>query len=249
MPVAPSMFVGETYKNNKGCIGKVVEYVNARKVKIRFVDEHSFESFFEVSDIRKGTFSNPFHRSTLGLGYMGDGEFKAKVKGKTTIEYNLWSAMMTRSYCPNYHEKFPTYIGCSVAEEFLNYQDFANWINLQPNFKEKGFVLDKDLLVRGNKVYSPETCCLIPQEINSYIASTKRKSLDYPVGVSKTLSNRYTASLHGRHLGTYDSIAEAFSVYKVVKEGKAKEIAYGWKDQIDPRVYNALMSWEVNIDD
>ena len=249
MPVAPSMFVGETYKNNKGYIGKVVEYINARKVKIRFVDEYSFEKFFEASDIRNGTFSNPFHRSTLGLGYMGDGEFKAKDKGKTTIEYNLWSAMMTRSYCPNYHEKFPTYIGCSVAEEFLNYQDFANWINLQPNFKKKGFVLDKDLLVRGNKVYSPETCCLIPQEINSFIASTKRKNPDYPVGVSKTLSNRYTASLDTKHLGTYDSMVEAFSVYKIAKENKAKRIAFEWKDQIDPRAYNALMKYEVYIDD
>ena len=249
MPVAPSIFVGDVFTNNQGCRGEVVEYINAHKVKIKFLDDVGCEKYFEVRDIKKGTFSNPYFKNTLGLGFIGEGKYTSKRDGKIAVEYNIWSAMMTRSYDLKYHEKFPTYIGCSVSEYFLNYQNCARWLNEQPNFGRKGFVLDKDLLVRGNKIYSPETCCIIPQEINSFLAVRPKVSSDLPVGITLGRYGKYLARFSKTSLGSFTTVAEAFQAYKIAKESKAKQLANQFKDQIEIRSYEALMKYEVNIDD
>lgn len=249
MPPTPSIKVGDIFTNNQGCKGEVIEYINARKVKIKFLDKLGCEKYFEVSDIKKGTFSNPYFPNTLGRGFIGEGEYSSKSDGKTSVEYNIWSAMMVRSYDPNYHEKFPTYIGCSVSKYFLNYQNCAKWLNEQPNFGRKGFVLDKDLLVRGNKTYSPETCCIIPQEINSFLAVRPSSNPDLPVGVTISRYGKYLAKFSKTPLGSFKTLDRAFRAYKEAKEYKAKQLATTYKDQIDIRAYEALMKYEVNIDD
>lgn len=50
-------------------------------------------------------------------------------------------------------------------------------------------------------------------------------------------------------LGLFKTELEAFKAYKVAKESFVKEQANKWKGQIDDRAYNALMNYEVNIDD
>lgn len=249
MPVAPSVKLGDIFKNNQGCKGRVIEYINAHKVKIKFLDEVGCEKYYEVRDIKKGTFSNPYFPNTLGRGFIGEGEYSSKSDGKTSVEYNIWSAMMVRCYDPSYHNKFPTYIGCSVSTYFLNYQNCAKWLNEQPNFGRKGFVLDKDLLVRGNKVYSPDTCCIIPQEINSFLAVKPKSNSELPVGITVSRYGKYLAKHSGDCLGSFKTLEDAFKAYKTAKENRAKQLATTYKDQIDIRAYEALMKYEVNIDD
>ena len=53
----------------------------------------------------------------------------------------------------------------------------------------------------------------------------------------------------GRRLGSFDSVTEAFNAYKEAKESYIKEIANKWKSQIDPRAYEALYNYTVDIDD
>lgn len=104
-----------------------------------------------------------------GIGYYGDGKYTARINGIKTEEYIKWFSMFNRCYDEKYQKKQPTYIGCSVAEEFWNFQNFAEWYNKKKYVCNYQLELDKDLLYEGNKIYSPSKCCLLPKEINNAI--------------------------------------------------------------------------------
>ena len=158
-----------------------------------------------------------------------------------------------------WHKEKPSYVNCEVSDNFKQFSYFKEWCNKQIGFNsedDKGnhFALDKDILVKGNKLYSEETCCFIPQEINAFFISRKAQRGIYPVGVSyHATSGKFAAqiSLYGIYhtLGLFETETEAFLAYKQSKEGYLKELAEKWKDQVDSRVYEALMNWEVSIDD
>ena len=50
-------------------------------------------------------------------------------------------------------------------------------------------------------------------------------------------------------LGYFNTEIEAFNAYKKAKESFVKEQAEKWKGKIDERAYDALMNYEVEIDD
>ena len=50
-------------------------------------------------------------------------------------------------------------------------------------------------------------------------------------------------------LGSFNTEIEAFNAYKKAKETYIKEIANNFNRQIDPRAYNALMNYRVEITD
>ena len=79
--------------------------------------------------------------------------------GKTKA-YKIWNAMLRRAYSPKWHERFPTYIGCSVCDEWLTFSNFKNWFD--DNYIED-YQIDKDLLNHDNKQYSPEFCIFVPR--------------------------------------------------------------------------------------
>lgn len=180
---------------------------------------------------------------------------KEKVLRKTR---QLWYDMMKRCSDNEYKSNNATYEKCYCSESFSNMVYFKEWCDKQIGFKaldDKGrsFTLDKDILIKGNKIYSEDTCCFVPQEVNKlFVKSGIRKK--YPLGVNyHTLSGKYRSSISylGKHkyLGLYLTPQEAFNVYKQAKEAYIKEVANKWKDNIDPRVYEALMNWEVDITD
>lgn len=150
----------------------------------------------------------------------------------------------------------PAYRGCSV--NFGTEADFRAWVLPQVGFGRPGFELDKDILVKGNRVYSPQTCVFIPQELNAlfsgcYKAKHRGK---YPLGVSFNRgSGTFVAQMHkergslDKYLGSFRTVEEAFACYKAAKEAKIKRLANKWKDQIDPRAYEALMQRTVEWDD
>lgn len=119
---------------------------------------------------------------------------------KTFLWYRKWADMIRRCYDESYQKRFPTYIGCTVCDEWKYLSNFKQWYesHIQENYHE--YQLDKDLLIPGNKVYSPDTCVLIPSEINCLIIKSDSIRGQYPIGVSFDKHNRKFKS----YCNTYD---------------------------------------------
>lgn len=188
-------------------------------------------------------------RKVYGLGVYEKGEHKAKVDGKSTYIYNAWHNMLTRCYNPKYHEKQPTYIDCDVDARWLNFQDFANWL-FNHQYYGLGYAIDKDLLSKSSKVYSPDSCLLIPQEINNLLTDRSNHRGKYPQGVAyRKDTGKIQAHIsrygHMSRIGYFDTVGEAAIAYKDAKEAHVKDVAKTYKDTIDVRAYHALMAWEL----
>ena len=171
--------------------------------------------------------------------------------------YHTWVEMLKRCYSKDYLSKHNTYIGCHVCNEWLRFSNFKEWFD--DNYIE-GYSLDKDVLSsKGKKVYSPETCCFVPNEINSLLCKSDSKRGKMPIGVyERKMVNgyKYVAYVSNNtkkhfHLGTFDTPEEAFQAYKSAKESHIKEMAtqYYNDGKITKKVYDALMKYEVEITD
>lgn len=187
--------------------------------------------------------------TVAGVAYNSGGKYKTKVRGKHEEAYKIWSDMMRRCYNPKMHAIQKSYSNYSVADEWHDYQNFAEWYEHQEH-KGKGYALDKDILKIGNKVYSPDTCCLVPRELNSLLVDSRSARGVYPQGVSfKKKNNKFVAQISidsvTTYLGLFDTVSEAYQTYKAEKERYVKIVATRWVGQIDTNVYLSLMNWSL----
>ena len=193
--------------------------------------------------------------SVYGVGYMGNNpELKSSYNGKKCPIYYAWCRMLERCYSKKFHRINPTYIGCTVSDEFKDYSKWREWYD-NYQYKYDGWQLDKDLLIKGNKVYSESACVFLPREINQVLVKRTALRGEYLIGVSWSKTNKaFVAKVSKNkgkqeHLGSFNTELEAFNAYKQAKESYIKELAEEYKDRIDPRAYNALMSYEVSESD
>ena len=245
--------VGKICKSKSSGDFKIVKYNDSRNVEIQFLNT-GFEMVTRLDCITDGRVKDRYLPSVYGVGIVGT-KYPTKVSGVETKEYLLWRSMLARCYSDVYKKKKPTYEGCEVSENFVYYEHFYEWCNKQIGFGNEGWHLDKDLLVKGNKVYNESTCVFIPHEINSMLTKCTASRGEYLIGVcwnkkDKAFIARVCKNKGKReHLGFFKTEIEAFNAYKIAKEAFVKEQANKWKSQIDERAYNALMNYEVNIDD
>jgi hypothetical protein len=193
-----------------------------------------------------------------GIGIKGD-KYPSWNGVEMLKEYSLWTNMLLR--CTNkVLLKFPTYEGVTCSENFKSYTFFYEWCNQQKGFNEKDknsrkWSLDKDLLIRGNKCYSEDVCVFVPNRVNNLVIKRNASRGDWPIGVSlDKATSKYKASCRNgsgtvKTIGMYSSVQEAFRAYKSYKESVIKEVANEYKEQLDYRVYEALMNYEVNEND
>ena len=189
----------------------------------------------------------------LGIGINDiDGVFSKCNKERTS--YKMWEGMIARCYNERIRHKHPTYWNCDVCRDWIVYSNFKAWFDDPNNGYKKGYELDKDILVKGNRIYSPSTCCFVPQEINKLFTKNNKQRGDCPIGVGFE-NGKFRAKLqpNGKviSLGYYDTKEEAFNAYKKAKEERIKNIAesYYTEGKITKRVYNAIMKYEVEITD
>lgn len=245
---------GDTFKNNEGCEFVVIDYINHSKILIKFQDVYEFEKFTDAKSIRLGNIKNLYFKSILGIGFLGVGSYVANVKRRPTKAYSLFLSMFNRCYSEKYQEKQPTYIGCSVAPEWHNFQNFAKWFDINNLKCGINYQLDKDILVKGNKIYSPDTCCFVPKEINSLLLNNKAKRGKFPLGVWFE-KDKFISACHNKgkqiYIGSFDTPEEAFEAYKIYKENLIVEIAkeYFEQDLISFDVYKALLNYKIEITD
>ena len=184
---------------------------------------------------------------------INDKKYKTSSNGVRLREYRLWMNMIERCSSEKLHERLPTYIGCEMSENFNHYSYFYEWCQDQIGFN-CGFALDKDLLIKGNKIYSEDTCLFLPRKLNQILTKSDATRGDLPVGVSFDKQKGFFDSrlrLIGRSkfLGYFSCPIEAHNAYKVEKEKHIKYMANIYRDQIDPRAYDALMEYKVEITD
>lgn len=167
---------------------------------------------------------------------------KRKQLKVTCPYYSRWRDMLRRCYSPEYQEKRPTYKDCRVCEEWLTFTYFRAWMETQ-DWEDKH--LDKDLLIPGNKIYSPETCIFIDAKLNYFALECNKSRGSWPIGVHyhkrvKKFSANCRSYFEDKalHLGYYEKPEEAHAAWLAFKLEQAKEIA---KTLEDPRLAKALV--------
>lgn len=181
--------------------------------------------------------------------YNSKRKHKTQENGKRTVAYTSWKNMVSRCYNAALQARHPTYIGCTLSSEWLDFQNFADWFYSQKN-NGVGYDLDKDILFAGNKVYSPDTCRLVPHEINCILSSNPTIRGDLPQGVNFNKKvGRYYAQIKMRGsnktIGVFDCPYEAYEAYKIRKEGHVRQRALYYKNKMDNDIFDALMKWEL----
>ncbi len=237
--------VGEIYLTNQGYWVKIIECFGALNCTIQFENGLIVRNK-RHGDIVRGKVNNPYHPSVCDVGYMGVGKYSNKTHRYIHVR---WTNIVSR------YQLSTTYKKASTCEEWKCFQNFAPWFeeNWKP-YMDSTWDIEKDIIIKGNKIYSPETCCLVPHEINMLFTSRVDNTNGLPTGVNydKT-GTKYTARIQiskiPKQLGTFDTIEEAFQAYKVAKEAYIKEIANKWRGKITERCYWAMMNYIVEITD
>lgn len=252
----PSMKVGFEVLTNSGWRGVVTEYKDAHNVTVKWQDGSS--SVHSAVNIRNGGIKPLYQPSVYGVGYSGYGKYvplsyKRKEDWQEYVDervYFHWVKMLQRTYGED-RPSNKTYYDCEVVEDWFNFQNFALWAENQPYKYEEDSCLDKDILIKGNRLYSPETCCFLPNIINVFISSNYHKESGLPEGVNviapKTKNSKigYVARCHflgnREYLGYFDCPVQAGEVYYKRKIEAGEALAAKYKGLIrDDAVDNLL---------
>lgn len=201
---------------------------------------------------------NKSSKLVRGIGF-NSRHYPSRIDGKNVKEYNLWQGMLHRC-TKEYWLEWSAYDGVTCSDDFKDYTFFYEWCNKQVGFGNadengKSWQLDKDLLVKGNKIYNEDVCVFVPQRINNLLLKSDACRGELQVGVHRLAKGRgYIAKCNigtgtQKYLGYFKTPQEAFQAYKTFKEALIKEVANEYKEQLDYRVYEALMNYEVNEND
>ena len=173
--------VGKVCKSKSSGDFKILKYNDSGNVEIQFL-KTGYESTVQLGNIRNGEVKDPYSPSVHGIGVLGT-KYPSRVNGVQTKEYDLWYNMLVRCYSDTYQKKKPTYEGCKVSDKFKSYEYFYEWCHKQFGFDNQDWHLDKDLLTKGNKVYSENTCVFIPHEINTVLTKRTASRGEHLIGV------------------------------------------------------------------
>lgn len=157
------------------------------------------------------------------------------------IAYKHWRLMIDR--CMSKTKIKKPYLDCKVCNDWMIFSNFNKWF--EENYID-GFVLDKDILSKGEKIYSPDTCCFVPSCINTMVARRGKKKNGLPTGVFYTLNNtRFFAAItvNGKteRIGTFDTIEEASRAYNNKRKEIIIQVADKYKNMLDCKVYDAII--------
>lgn len=251
--------IGEEKVNKFGSKMIIKEYRKYNDIDVYFPEYDWTFKHRKYNHFKDGTIKCPYEPRICGTGYLGEGKYKARENGRDTDEYKIYYQMIRRCYDPKLHEKEPTYKECEVEDYLLNFQHMGEWID--KNYYEvpgEKMCLDKDILYKGNKIYSRETCIFVPQRINNLFVKSDNSRGKDPIGVYQLPSGNYQVTCNNAYgeqlyLGTYSTKEEAFQVYKQYKEKVIKETIDSYEGKIPEPFYSklkeAMYNYEVEIDD
>lgn len=249
--------IGEINYNNFGSKMVIKEYRNCDDIDIYFPEYDHVVKHKGYGAFKKGSILSVYEPRHVGVGYIGEGKHKPTINGKATKVYDTWMNRLSDCYNIKNINKKPRYKDCEVCKEWHNFQVFADW--WEENFYEidgEQMELDKDILIKNNKIYSPNTCVIVPHRINSLFVKSNSKRGILPIGVIKH-KEKYVSQIQMSnqgshkclHLGTFNTPHEAFLMYKINKELLIQGVANEYKTKIPSKLYNALMNYKVEEND
>lgn len=175
----PKIKKGDRFISSDGYEAVVVEYKTATDILIMFLDDHFHKMKVQASSLRRGEFSNPFHRSVAGVGYYGAGGHKASIKGRPCPVFVLWSSMINRCYNQKALLHRPSYLLVQVCERWHNLSNFhedlpkiegySSWVS-----NPKEYQLDKDIKDPNSKIYDLDSCKFVTLSENTIDANRRR---------------------------------------------------------------------------
>lgn len=249
--------LGYTLINNQGLEISCTDYNNAHNITVEFKEPY-YKVKSNWSNFIRGKIKNPYYPSVYGVGIIGE-KYPIYENDKKIKEYNTWCSMLERCYSEKYKNKYRAYKNVTCCEEWLLFDNFYEWLHSQENFDKwlnsDYFAIDKDILKKGNKIYSPETCCLVPINVNTLFTKLNYKG-NMLVGIGKN-GNGFQARLKNpltnkrEYLGTYPTQEQAFEVFKHRKEDIIKQVAKNeyLNNNITKQCYEAMMNYKVELDD
>ena len=251
--------LGEERVNKFGSKMIIKEYRNNKDIDVYFPEYNWIFKHVQYDNFKRGKIKCPYEPRYFGKGYLGEGKYKMSENSKHTKEFNIWHHMLQRCYDPEYQEKRPTYKGCIVEDYLLNFQNMCEWLE-ENYYKVPGetICLDKDILFKGNKMYSRDTCIFVPERINTLFTKRDNDRGNSPIGVRENSSGNYQAYCNDKNgkgvtLGTYSTKEEAFYKYKEYKEKVIKEVIDSYEGKIPEPFYSklkvAMYNYEVEMDD
>lgn len=173
-----------------------------------------------------------------GVGIYERGKHVAKIGDKHTKEYLVWHSMLSRCYNINYHG-FQNYANVGVCEEWLDFQNFAEW------FDKNYYTIDDDVVLLEKdfasfaydleKTYSPNNCIFLPQIFNKTIVFKHQRTMNLPVGVKKSTvkTNPYTINTVSRYNDKYKTFATVEDAYEFYLKRTYSHLEYDLKQYAD----------------
>lgn len=242
---------GEENINHQGSLMKIIEYNTQDNITVLF-PEHNYITYNRRYDeFKDGRIKSLFDKTIHNIGFLGDGKYSTCENGKATKVNRTWREMIRRCYSEIEQKKRPRYKGCTVCKEWHNFQNFAEWY--EENYYEVDgdfMCIDKDILVKGNKIYSPDTCVFVPNRINVLFIKSNKVRGKYPIGTCYIKRNeKFSAVCDKKHLGYYSTPEQAFNSYKEFKEDLIKQVADEYKDKVPDKLYQAMYNYIVEITD
>lgn len=246
--------LGEIGYSKYGTPMKIIKYTSYADILVEFQDEYKYTTSATYNSFKQSKIRNPYDKSYYGVGFLGRA-YNKNEKYVDDISFKTWLWILQRCYSKLALERRPTYEPCSVCDEWLEYYNFKIWF--EQNYytiENETMEIDKDILFKNNKIYSPETCIFIPHCINSVFCKTDAKRGEYPIGVSYhkrigKFQSYCTADNRRVYLGYHETPEDAFNCYKIFKEKYIKQIADKYKEYIPEKLYNALYNYIVEITD
>ncbi len=243
--------VGKIFPTNLYGDVIVESYKDCNNIIIRFLNT-GFKKHVRMDKLRSGAIRDNSRKAVNynGEDFIGCGIDVPYEQNKHA--FYLWRSIMMRCYKQNRNGICHAYDGCTMSKEWHDFKNFVDWYN--QNKKCDKCCVDKDLLVKDNKIYCSERCCLVPRQINNAIIKQKSRRGKYPIGVHWSEEHhKFGASIAKfgkcKTLGWFDSANEAFQAYKECKEEHLRTLANLYKEQITPMVYEALLKYQVEITD
>lgn len=232
--------IGEISINHKGTEMVIVEYHDTHDVIVEFQDDYKYKTHASYYDFVDGSVANPFDKTVFGVGCLGIGEYDS-----SNMAYSVWTGIIERCY----NLSHPAYYDCCISDEWLNYQNFAKWYNNEYYYcRGECMHVDKDILCPGNRVYSADTCIIVPQRINCMITRVQIKEDGLPTGCHYH-NDSIRVMFDNKYIGKFDKhdVKNAFMLYKKEKEKLIKQVADDYKCDIPDKVYKALYNYELTL--